>query len=49
MSDVIQSYLILNEPNSRAFVAVGAGHLVGELGIVNLLRQKGWALQKIDR
>lgn len=44
MTDKIDLFL----KNQQAFVAVGAGHLVGEAGLVNLLRKKGWDLKKIE-
>jgi uncharacterized protein YbaP (TraB family) len=31
----------------RAFVAVGAGHLGGEMGVIQLLRNKGYTVQPI--
>jgi uncharacterized protein YbaP (TraB family) len=33
--------------NDTVFVAVGAGHLLGSAGIVELLRQKGYALKRL--
>ncbi len=30
------------------FIAVGAGHLVGEMGLINLLRKEGYTLRPID-
>ncbi|MEX0883326.1 MAG: TraB/GumN family protein, partial [Cyclobacteriaceae bacterium] len=30
------------------FFAVGAGHLGGETGLINLLKQKGYTLQRLD-
>lgn len=32
----------------KQFIAVGAGHLVGVTGIVNLLKEKGWILEKVE-
>lgn len=34
--------------NQSAFVAIGAGHLAGQKGIINLLRKKGFTVQKQD-
>jgi uncharacterized protein YbaP (TraB family) len=31
------------------FVVVGAGHLVGEKGIVNLMEKKGYKVEQIMR
>jgi uncharacterized protein YbaP (TraB family) len=33
--------------NDAVFVAVGAGHLLGSAGIVELLRQKGYAVKRL--
>jgi hypothetical protein len=30
------------------FVAVGAGHLVGEKGLINLLRKEGYTVTPLD-
>ena len=30
------------------FIAVGAGHLVGNMGLINLLRKEGYTLRPID-
>ncbi|MCX6294200.1 MAG: TraB/GumN family protein [Sphingobacteriales bacterium] len=35
-------------PNASLFVAVGAGHLFGELGLIQLLRKKGYQLKPIE-
>jgi uncharacterized protein YbaP (TraB family) len=32
---------------STSFVAVGAGHLPGELGVISLLKQKGYTVEAI--
>lgn len=45
MVDVIDSNL--NLPDKSIFIAVGAGHLAGENGLINLLRGKGYAIRKI--
>jgi len=37
---------IINQKKS-AFIAVGAGHLPGEFGIIHLLRQKGYTVEPI--
>lgn len=33
--------------NNSTFCAVGAGHLAGESGLINLLRQKGYRVRKV--
>ncbi|TXE08120.1 TraB/GumN family protein [Seonamhaeicola algicola] len=43
MSDI--EYLIEKE---RTFIAVGMGHLGGENGILNLLSEKGYKLQRVE-
>ena len=35
-------------PNTSLFVAVGAGHLFGEMGLIQLLRKKGYQLKPIE-
>ncbi len=35
-------------PKSSLFVAVGAGHLFGEMGLIQLLRKKGYQLKPIE-
>lgn len=35
-------------PNASLFVAVGAGHLFGEMGLIQLLRKKGYQLKPIE-
>jgi uncharacterized protein YbaP (TraB family) len=30
------------------FVAVGAGHLVGEQGLINLLKEQGYTLKPLE-
>ncbi len=35
-------------PNASLFVAVGAGHLFGEMGLIQLLREKGYQLKPIE-
>jgi len=44
MTDKIAAMLAGNDP---VFVAVGAGHLLGPTGVVELLRQKGYALKRL--
>ncbi|TAN45910.1 MAG: TraB/GumN family protein [Nitrospirae bacterium] len=44
MTYKIEAYLNSNE---TYFVVVGAGHLVGDKGIVQLLRQKGYAVEQM--
>ena len=34
-------------PKEKLFIAVGAGHLVGEQGLINLLRKEGYTLQPV--
>jgi len=33
--------------NDKLFIALGAGHLAGEKGVINLLREKGYRLRKV--
>ena len=35
-------------PNASLFVAVGAGHLFGEMGLIQLLRKNGYQLKPIE-
>jgi uncharacterized protein YbaP (TraB family) len=44
MVSKIEGYLKSGEPH---FVIVGAGHLLGERGIINLLRQKGYQIEQL--
>lgn len=44
MVSKIESYL---KDSSSYFVVVGAGHLVGEEGIINLLRKKGYSANQL--
>ena len=44
MTDKIVAMLVGND---AVFVAVGAGHLLGATGIVELLRQKGYAVKRL--
>jgi uncharacterized protein YbaP (TraB family) len=30
------------------FIAVGAGHLVGEMGLISLLRKEGYTVRPIE-
>ncbi len=46
MADKIDGYLKSNE---KHFVVVGAGHLVGEKGLVNLLIKKGYKVEQVSR
>ena len=34
-------------PSTKVFVAVGAGHLVGKLGLISLLRKEGYTLKPL--
>jgi uncharacterized protein len=43
---VIQLNRIMKK--EAVFVAVGAGHLVGEMGLINLLRKEGYTLRPIE-
>lgn len=43
MANKINGYL---KKEKLFFIAVGAGHLVGEHGIVSLLRKQGWIIEK---
>ena len=44
MAEKITGYL---RGNGRYFVVVGAGHLVGEEGIISLLKRRGYAAQQL--
>ncbi len=44
MASKIEGYLKTGETH---FVVVGAGHLLGEKGIINLLRQKGYQIEQL--
>jgi uncharacterized protein YbaP (TraB family) len=44
MTKKIASYL---RSGGCVFVVVGAGHLVGELGIVELLRKEGFTVEQL--
>jgi len=44
MAAKIENYL---DTNDTYFVVVGAGHLVGEKGIVQLLKKKGYSLHQL--
>lgn len=35
-------------PNQTVFIAVGSGHLPGENGVINLLRQKGYTVEPVN-
>ena len=45
MAEAIERYLADEEAEGDFFVAVGAGHTVGETGIVNVLRSKGYTVE----
>ena len=45
MADVIDSSL--QNKTNNLFIAVGAGHLAGEYGLINLLREKGFSIRKL--
>lgn len=38
---------LLKQKSNRLFCAVGAGHLAGGTGIINLLRSKGYTMRKV--
>ncbi len=38
---------LLQNPSNRLFCAVGAGHLAGGSGLINLLRSKGYNVRKV--
>ena len=44
MVDKIEGFL---ENDEIYFVVVGAGHLVGENGIINLLEEKGYITEQL--
>ena len=35
-------------PEGRVFVAVGVGHMYGERGLVSLLRQHGYRVERVE-
>ncbi|VAW54242.1 hypothetical protein MNBD_GAMMA06-1300 [hydrothermal vent metagenome] len=43
---VLKIEQMLKQPKGRYFVVVGSGHLIGEKGIVNALRKKGYTVQR---
>ena len=45
MSHMLDS--ILNQNDNKVFCAVGAGHLAGPKGVINLLRDKGYSVRKV--
>jgi len=45
MAEAIERYLADEEAEGDFFVAVGAGHTVGETGIVNVLRSRGYTVE----
>ena len=44
MAEKMISYL---KTNKKYFIIVGAGHLVGKEGIIQLLRNKGFTLNQL--
>lgn len=44
---MVDSTIALLNRGKTAFVIVGAGHLVGTEGIVNLLKDKGWKIERL--
>ena len=45
MSHMLDS--ILKQDDNKVFCAVGAGHLAGPKGVINLLRNKGYSVRKV--
>jgi len=45
MAGKVQEYL--DATDGSYFVVVGAGHLVGKTGIVQLLREKGYSVEQL--
>ena len=45
MADKIDHKLHLNQ--GKFFTAIGAGHVVGKVGVPSLLREKGWTIEKV--
>jgi uncharacterized protein YbaP (TraB family) len=45
MAEKIEGYL---ENDETYFVVVGAGHLVGDNGLVNLLGKKGYSIRQLE-
>jgi hypothetical protein len=43
MAEKIDAWL---DEDADVFVVVGAGHFAGEMGIINLLEQKGWKVEQ---
>jgi hypothetical protein len=39
--------LLYEMKNTSCFVAVGAGHLAGEQGVLNLLTDKGYTVEAV--
>lgn len=46
MTDTVIKYL-KDENDSTYFIVVGAGHLIGENGIINLLTEEGYSLEQV--
>ena len=44
MADKIKRFL---KTDANYFVIVGAGHLIGDRGIINLLRQQGYLINRL--
>jgi uncharacterized protein YbaP (TraB family) len=40
---------LLRKPRQTQFVVVGAGHLIGDKGIVRLLEKKGYRVEQVTR
>jgi uncharacterized protein YbaP (TraB family) len=47
MAETIEQYLAYEDAEGDFFVAVGAGHTVGETGIVQVLKDKGYKVERI--
>ena len=47
MAEMIEQYLAADDAIGDFFVAVGAGHTIGETGIVNVLMNKGYTVERV--
>ena len=47
MTEKIDALLQAKQQNNVYFVVVGSGHLIGDQGIVNALKQKGYVVKRL--
>ena len=47
MAEKIEEFLALQDSEGDFFVAVGAGHTVGETGIASVLAEKGYSVERV--